>query len=69
MKNRMPQGFARPDERKSDPQSVVAKEQVTPRNSAISVLFRITISVKFPSQMNPLSQSNVSEILIRGNPG
>ena len=44
------------------------KAQVTARNSAISVLFRITIGAKFPSQMNPLSQSDVSGIPSRGNP-
>jgi hypothetical protein len=36
---------------------LLGKQQVMASNSAISALFRITIGAKFPSRMNPLSQS------------
>jgi hypothetical protein len=65
---RMLKGFARPGGQKPGLHNVVVKEQVTAHNLAISALFRITIGAKFPSQMNPLSQSGVSGIPFRGNP-
>jgi hypothetical protein len=68
-KTSITQGFPYPEGGKSGRQSVAAKGQVTRGNSAISAPFWITLGVKILSQMNPLSESGVSGILLRGNPG